>query len=86
MPYIKKEDRVRVYSAGPSSAGELNFAITTLIVEYLFYRKGKGLNYQAINDCLGALEGAKLEFYRRIVSPYEEGKIITNGDVYDTDV
>ena len=88
MPYIKKEDRVRVYDLlkGPDNAGELNFAITTLIVEYLFYREGRRLNYQSINDCLGALEGAKLEFYRRIVSPYEEGKIITNGDVYDPDV
>ena len=29
-----------------------------------------------------ALEGAKLEFYRRIVAPYEELKIKENGEVY----
>jgi hypothetical protein len=41
------------------------------------------LTYQTMNDCLGALEGAKLEFYRRVVVPYEEQKKYENGDVYD---
>lgn len=35
----------------------------------------------AINDCIGACEGAKLEFYRRVASPYEDVKIKQNGDV-----
>ena len=83
MPYIKKEDKLRVFSDGPVNAGELNFAITSLIIEYLFYVRDANLNYQKINDCLGALEGAKLEFYRRVVVPYEEKKIAENGDVYD---
>ena len=39
-------------------------------------------NYQAINDIVGAVEGAKLEFVRRIVNPYEDKKIKENGDVY----
>jgi hypothetical protein len=30
---------------------------------------------------LGAMEAAKLEFYRRIVSPYEDEKIALHGDV-----
>lgn len=33
-------------------------------------------------DILGALEGAKLELYRRKISPYEDIKIEENGDVY----
>lgn len=33
-------------------------------------------------DALGALECCKLEFYRRVAVPYEDGKIKTNGDVY----
>ncbi len=86
MPYIKKEDQLRVFSDGPDSAGELNFAITYLIMEYLFYRRNIKLSYQKINDCIGALEGAKMEFYRRIVVPYEEKKRSENGDLYDTDV
>ena len=42
----------------------------------------KGLNYQTCNDVMGALEGAKAEFYRRVVGPYEDQKIEENGDVY----
>ena len=82
MPYIKKSDRYRVTVDGPENAGELNFAITTLLLEYLFYRGNAKFDYQNINDCLGALEGAKLEFYRRAVAPYEDQKIQENGDVY----
>lgn len=33
-------------------------------------------------DALGALECCKLEFYRRVAAPYEDSKIISNGDVY----
>jgi hypothetical protein len=57
----------------------LNWKFTLLIVAYM---KSQGLSYQAINDVLGALEGAKQEFYRRVVVPYEDQKILDNGDVY----
>lgn len=30
----------------------------------------------------GAIECAKLEFYRRVAAPYEDKKIAENGDVY----
>jgi len=40
------------------------------------------LRYQNINDLLGALEGAKLELYRRVAAPYEDEKVESNGDVY----
>jgi len=33
-------------------------------------------------SALGAIECAKLEFIRRVVSPYEDTKIASNGDVY----
>ncbi len=80
MPYIKKEDRNRVeVSEVAENAGELNFLITQLLLYYLFHEK---LSYRRINDCIGALEGAKMEFYRRVVVPYEEKKIEENGDVY----
>jgi len=46
------------------------------------YMKDHGLSYQTINDIVGALEGAKLEFYRRIAVGYEEQKRHDNGDVY----
>lgn len=77
MPYIKDEDRSRAMDE-PQTAGELNYAVTTLIRDYV----GQPLSYQRINDVLGALEGAKLEFYRRVVVPYENAKMAENGDVY----
>ena len=82
MPYIKQEDRVRFKNLlnddVPSNAGELNYVFTIIANDY-FKRVGR---YQAINDIVGALEGAKLEFYRRVAAPYEDTKIRENGDVY----
>lgn len=78
MPYIKLERRPFA-EWGPQDAGELNFAFTRAIGHYFFL---KGLSYQTINDVVGALEGAKAEFQRRVVAPYEDAKIATNGDVY----
>jgi hypothetical protein len=62
----------------PKTAGELNYAITMLIKEYL----GETPNYQRFNDVLGALEGAKLEMVRRRLNDYEDSKIAQNGDVW----
>lgn len=84
MPYIKKEDREWLWSIGdrePKNPGELNYLITTLLRRYWNAAPGPQ-NYQRINDIIGALEGAKLEFYRRIAAPYEDTKIKENGDVY----
>lgn len=63
----------------PETPGELNFAFTIIGIHYI---DDKGESYQAINDVIGALEGAKLEFYRRLAAPYEDSKIKENGDVY----
>jgi hypothetical protein len=89
MPYIKKEKRDAIWPCNIpgdnaidveeiNCAGDLNYAFTVLIHNY-FCRKG--LNYQNINDAIGALEGAKLELYRRTAAPYEDMKIAENGDV-----
>ena len=84
MPYIKKHDRengqkLRSIGEGCKSAGELNFSITSLV--HGFINNG-GVNYSTINEAVGALECAKLELYRRVAVPYEDGKISENGDVY----
>ncbi len=82
MPYIKQKDRTRIEDGTsiivPKNAGELNFILTSIIQYYFLHRGGR---YQQINDVIGALEGAKLEFYRRVVAPYEDEKIKENGDV-----
>jgi hypothetical protein len=62
-----------------TNAGELNFAITELCKAYF---ENNGGRYQQINDILGALTGAQLEFYRRKAGPYEDQKIKEKGDVY----
>ena len=81
MPYIKMEDKVRLqkHIQTANNAGELNFLFTDEIAEYI---ANKGLSYQTINDILGALEGAKAEFYRRVAVPCENTKLSENGDVY----
>lgn len=78
MPYIKSEDRTQAYF-DPCTPGELNFKLTEIVIDYAARHN---LSYQTINDIVGALEGAKLEFYRRVAAPYENQKIYDNGDVY----
>lgn len=81
MPYIKPERRVRIleFKEPPQDAGELNFLISHIIWNYISLKREK---YQHYNDVLGALEGAKLELYRRKIAPYEDIKRKENGDVY----
>lgn len=80
MPYIVQDRRLAVdLKSGPlMNAGELNYAICMECIEYI---ATYGLGYQTINDVIGALEGAKAEFQRRVVAPYEDQKIIENGDL-----
>ena len=63
----------------PSSAGELNYAVTMLVKKYF---EMKGESYATYNDIIGALECCKLELYRRKIGWYENGKILENGDVW----
>lgn len=80
MPYIQAARRADFEDGDyPENAGELNYILTNVVLSY-YQRYGPG--YQYLNDILGALEGAKLEFYRRVAAPYEDKKIIENGDVY----
>ncbi len=80
MPYIKPESRdPLIQSREAQSPGELNFLFTKDVVAYV---ERKGLSYQTVNDVLGALDGARQEFYRRVAAPYEDQKIKENGDVY----
>ena len=86
MPYIPTENRTRLYNLlenyfrypGAENSGELNYILTIIINSYF---KEHGSNYAAINDVVGALEGAKVEFQRRAVAPYEDKKIKENGDI-----
>jgi hypothetical protein len=95
MPYIQNvETRKRhqkaaaiAISAGETFAtpGDLNHAITALVLEWVAQQSGGGVStatYAILNDAIGALECAKQEFYRRVVVPLEEKKRAVNGDVF----
>ena len=81
MPYIQATQRYELNEEGgyPCTAGELNYLFTQTAVKYF---EANGKSYQTFNDVIGALEGCKLELYRRLVAPYEDTKIGENGDVY----
>lgn len=81
MPYISKQARTALTWPGcrPSIPGELNYALTSVINQYV---QDRGKSYAILNDVIGALESAKLEFYRRVVAPYEDQKCAQNGDVF----
>lgn len=83
MPYIegvsRKLDLHPMGAEQPENPGELNFCVTQVVLDYA---EKHGHSYAVFNDVLGALEGAKLEFYRRLVAPYEDMKRLVNGDVY----
>jgi len=87
MPYIKQEERtyeaqisilIDKLKAVPEDkrAGHINYIITLLLKKcYPSY------NYHTFNEIVGALECIKLELYRRLIGPYEDFKILENGDV-----
>jgi hypothetical protein len=88
MPYIIAEFRpplnepLALVARQLDNAGELNYAITFLVDQYLGRRQPT--RYDGLNSVIGVLECAKLEFYRRLVAPYEDVKCSQHGDVYMT--
>lgn len=57
--------------------GNVNYVITKLLKT--IYESE--LSYRSVNDVIGVLECAKLEFYRTVAAPYESQKSFENGDV-----
>lgn len=91
MPYIKHDDRVKLDPAigqilgalasvnNTNSAGSLNYIITRLLHEV--YGNADNTSYTNINNAMGLLKCVSDEYYRRVAIPYEDKKIIENGDV-----
>lgn len=83
MPYIDKSLRPRLDASleylieDIQTEGELNYAITRLCKGFL----SNSPSYAEYNSVMGVLECAKQEFYRRMVTVYEDEKIKQNGDV-----
>lgn len=84
MPYIGQHKRIQL---DPSlyqirdrmeNEGDLNYCFTKLC--HMFMKK-YGESYKNYSDCLAALEGAKLELYRKKVAPYEDKCEKANGPI-----
>tara|TARA_B100000287_G_C20141681_1_gene586448 strand:- start:114 stop:431 length:318 start_codon:yes stop_codon:yes gene_type:complete len=56
--------------------GEINYTFSRILAKTM----GK-TTYTKIAVATGVLENIKQEFYRRIATPYEDKKIIENGDI-----
>lgn len=78
MPYIPKSQRKKTESGEYIDAGSFNYALTQMIDSYISQHQ---LSYKTCNDIVGAMECCKMELYRRLVVPYEDKKILQNGDV-----
>ena len=85
MPYINQDSRQVYDSCADALAervtgiGDLNYVLTTLVLKWA---ERQDMSYGLLNAIIGVFECAKLEMYRRILTPYEERKRAENGDVY----
>jgi hypothetical protein len=83
MPYIKKRERDKITKGltlaleDIDTKGELCFAIYYLMKEFAEME----MNFDNASNAIAAADCAKLEFYRRILAPYEDQKIQENGDI-----
>ena len=70
---------VRASIDDSTPGGDINYIVTSVLAAWI---EKRGLNYSALAEAVGVLETAKLELFRRVAAPYEDGKIAENGDVY----
>jgi len=87
MPYITKEDRprfdetlnelIKKLKERPveNVDGDINYCVTRILKEVY------PLRYFHLNRAMGVLSCIQQEFYRRVAAPYEDTKIVQNGDV-----
>ena len=82
MPYIEPGRRKELVFGFPHSypknCGELNYVLIKMCLNYLCDERG----YADYNEVMGVLECVKQEFYRRVITPYENKKRKENGDVF----
>jgi len=83
MPYIRKNEReileplVNQLANQCATSGDFTYAIYLLAKRMLPFAP----TYYHLSNIMGCLDCASKEFYRRIVAPYEDKKIVENGDV-----
>ena len=93
MPYVKQEKRrtldpiiddlitalrgMQLDDPTDNIQGNVNYVITRLL------DKLYNANYQEVNNGVGMMMCALLEYYRRMAGPYEDQKAFENGDAYE---
>ncbi len=88
MPYVDEATKLKLSyrdNQFPETAGELNWLITRLMLQYtefLMNQCGGKLSYDIVHEVRGAPINASDEYYRKLAAPYEDAKAISNGDVY----
>ena len=89
MPYIDPSERPEFspHAHGTPAAltsGQLNYQICELVQDFLEARQvlNRQVRYDDYNACIGALECAKQEVYRKLIVPYEKRKERENGDCF----
>ena len=88
MPYIRQIERdaldskVDEISTIVEHDGQLNYIITRLCHNWII-KVGK--RYTRLNQVIGVLHCAAMEFYRQLASPYEDIKKAENGSVSELD-
>lgn len=84
MPYTPQErrgteDDLRAVVHPDWAKGDLTWAISTLMDEFAMTHD---ISYQNLSDARAAAQDAADEWYRRVMSLYEDKKAAENGDVY----
>jgi len=91
MPYVDGVSRfiyedglqeiAEAFAESGAGDGDLNYVLTKVAIAWLMYHQPP-FNYSLRGRVLLAFEAAKLEYYERVMRPYEDKKRAANGDVY----
>ena len=85
MPYIKDEEKhemsdfIEDLKMFIESKGDLNYAICELVGRLIL--DSDKISYTQMSEWIDAVHDAEAELRRRLLNPYEDLKIIENGDV-----
>ena len=84
MPYIPNHNReailcyVKELLEEIDTVGGFAYALTELLRGMV----GSQPDFHELSKILGVYESVKLEYYRRLMAPYEDRKCAENGDVF----
>ena len=84
MPYIKDEEKkkftkfIHNLTTYINSKGDLNYVICEIVGRYIAQT---GVSYTKMSEKIDTVHDAETELRRRLLDPYEDQKIIDNGDV-----